>query len=396
MVPRHRLKMGASMKAKSRINLKLLIDSRGQRVLFAEAGKDFVDFLFTLMSLPVGTVINLLSSNAMVGSLGKLYQSIENLDDTLMQPNVDKETLLNPKPPALNGANPIPLLLPNNNIRYEHEGKNMNVFPQINNHNTFGFAVSPSSSTSLVGSLSSSPSLFGSSPSSAFGSSSSLPSFGSSSSPPCFGSSLSSSAPSFGSSSSPPCFRSSLSSPSLFGSPSSSPFGSSSLASSFGSLSSSPSLFGRKSSSSCGCGEGGFVKGVVNYMVMDDLEVSPMSTISSIAILNKFNVKEVGALQDKMVSIGMNEVWVYYFLLLIKGLEIIESSFAVKNCSHRCVPGEGSNYQDLVDINYSMCNGPVHPHQNIVLFGPGFTPSLPPGLKVLSKRVLKEKVSTAL
>ncbi|KAH7537280.1 hypothetical protein FEM48_Zijuj03G0076000 [Ziziphus jujuba var. spinosa] len=308
MVPRHRPKMGASMKAKSRINLKLLIDSRGQRVLFAEAGKDFVDFLFTLMSLPVGTVINLLSSNAMVGSLGKLYQSIENLDDTLVQPNVDKETLLNPKPPALNGANPIPLLLPNNNIRYEHEGKNINVFPQINNHNTFGFAVSPSSSTSLVGSLSSSPSLFGSSASSAFGSSSSSPCFGSStSSPPCFGSSLSSSAPSFGSSSSPPCFGSSLSSPSLFGSPSSSPFGSSSLAPSFGSLSSSPSLFGRKSSSSCGCGEGGFVKGVVNYMVMDDLEVSPMSTISSIAILNKFDVKEVGALQDKMVSIGMNE-----------------------------------------------------------------------------------------
>ncbi|KAK4408469.1 hypothetical protein Sango_0427900 [Sesamum angolense] len=42
---------------------------------------------------------------------------------------------------------------------------------------------------------------------------------------------------------------------------------------------------------------GGFVKGVVTYMVMDNLEVNPMSTISSITLLNKFNVKEVGGLE---------------------------------------------------------------------------------------------------
>ncbi|KAH7537274.1 hypothetical protein FEM48_Zijuj03G0075400 [Ziziphus jujuba var. spinosa] len=60
------------------------------------------------------------------------------------------------------------------------------------------------------------------------------------------------------------------------------------------------------SSSSASCGEGGFVKGVVTYMVMDDLEVSPMATISSFAILNKFDVKEglkllKSALQSKTV-----------------------------------------------------------------------------------------------
>ncbi|CAA0841372.1 Protein of unknown function (DUF674 [Striga hermonthica] len=53
--------------------------------------------------------------------------------------------------------------------------------------------------------------------------------------------------------------------------------------------------------------EGGFVKGVVTYMVMDDLVVTPMSTISSITLLNKFNVKEVGALEEKVVSVGMAE-----------------------------------------------------------------------------------------
>ncbi|KAJ7975861.1 DUF674 family protein [Quillaja saponaria] len=58
---------------------------------------------------------------------------------------------------------------------------------------------------------------------------------------------------------------------------------------------------------SSGSSEGGFVKGVLTYMVMDDLTVIPMSTISSITLLNKFNVKEVGALQEKIVHLGMPE-----------------------------------------------------------------------------------------
>jgi hypothetical protein len=50
------------------------------------------------------------------------------------------------------------------------------------------------------------------------------------------------------------------------------------------------------------------VKDVVTYMIMDDLEVKPMSTISSITILNRFNVKDVGALEEKIVGLGMDEV----------------------------------------------------------------------------------------
>ncbi|CAN4100417.1 unnamed protein product [Withania somnifera] len=45
----------------------------------------------------------------------------------------------------------------------------------------------------------------------------------------------------------------------------------------------------------------GFVKEFVTYMVMDDLVVKPMSTVSSITLLNKFNVKDVGVLQEKVV-----------------------------------------------------------------------------------------------
>nr|XP_011459331.1 PREDICTED: uncharacterized protein LOC101304071 [Fragaria vesca subsp. vesca] len=88
--------------ANSKVSLKLLIDSKRQKVLFAEAGKDFVDFLFTLLSLPVGTVIRLLSKDAcgMVGSFGKLYESVESLDCTYMQPQLNKDILLKPKAPV--------------------------------------------------------------------------------------------------------------------------------------------------------------------------------------------------------------------------------------------------------------------------------------------------------
>jgi hypothetical protein len=43
-------------------------------------------------------------------------------------------------------------------------------------------------------------------------------------------------------------------------------------------------------------------------MVMDDLVIQPMSTISSITLLNKFNVKEIGTLQETVVEMGMEEV----------------------------------------------------------------------------------------
>ncbi|CAL8126399.1 unnamed protein product [Prunus armeniaca] len=45
------------------VSLKLLIDTKSNKVLFAEASKEVVDFLFTLLSLHVATVTRLLLSN---------------------------------------------------------------------------------------------------------------------------------------------------------------------------------------------------------------------------------------------------------------------------------------------------------------------------------------------
>ncbi|WMV35337.1 hypothetical protein MTR67_028722 [Solanum verrucosum] len=63
----------------------------------------------------------------------------------------------------------------------------------------------------------------------------------------------------------------------------------------------------------------GFVKDVVTYMVMDDLVIKLMSTISSITLLNKFNVKDVGVLQEEVVNFGMEEA-----------LKLLKASFESK------------------------------------------------------------------
>jgi hypothetical protein len=82
--------------ATTELSMKLLIDTKERRVLFAEASKDVVDFLFSLLSLPVGTVVKLLGKEAMVGSVGRLYASVEKLDATYLQAGAAKDALLHP------------------------------------------------------------------------------------------------------------------------------------------------------------------------------------------------------------------------------------------------------------------------------------------------------------
>jgi len=76
--------------------MKLLVDTKGGRVLYGEASKDVVDFLFSLLTLPVATVVKILSQDAMVGSIGNLYGSVETLDETYVRSADAKTALLAP------------------------------------------------------------------------------------------------------------------------------------------------------------------------------------------------------------------------------------------------------------------------------------------------------------
>ncbi|CDP21200.1 unnamed protein product [Coffea canephora] len=203
--------------ASSSVSLKLLIDTKSRKVLFAEANKSTVDFLFHVLSLPVGTVIRLLGKQGMVGCLANLYESIESLDETYIQPNQSKDTLLKPRAPSSAAAS-IPHLSLNDGLtgtgkafyrcdygcsRYVTDDPRA-VCPscQRTMNSVMNYVVPPQTSDSK---------------------------------------------------------------------------------------------------------EGGFVKGATTYMITDDLEVKPMSAISSIALLNELNVKNLSALKEKEVDLSMNE-----------------------------------------------------------------------------------------
>ena len=52
----------------------------------------------------------------------------------------------------------------------------------------------------------------------------------------------------------------------------------------------------------------GYVKDVVTYM-RDDLTAKPMSTISSITLLNSLKVRDLGSLMEKNAEIDMDNIW---------------------------------------------------------------------------------------
>ncbi|RVX13801.1 hypothetical protein CK203_010332 [Vitis vinifera] len=54
------------------MSLKLLINKKDDKVVFAEAEKDFVDFLFNLLTLPIGTTTTYLQPNQSADSPLKL------------------------------------------------------------------------------------------------------------------------------------------------------------------------------------------------------------------------------------------------------------------------------------------------------------------------------------
>ncbi|KAF0918243.1 hypothetical protein E2562_023326 [Oryza meyeriana var. granulata] len=79
--------------------MKLLVDTKAQRVLYAEAGKGVVNFLFSLLTLPVGTVVKDLPKDSKVGSIVNLYASVEELD-AIYARSADATNVQPPEPAA--------------------------------------------------------------------------------------------------------------------------------------------------------------------------------------------------------------------------------------------------------------------------------------------------------
>ncbi|WOL06905.1 hypothetical protein Cni_G15640 [Canna indica] len=187
--------------AATKLSLKLLIDRSSNKVLFAEAGKEVVDFLLGFLTLPLAAVIKLLRKDGMVGCIADLYDTLNSLDGRYFQSKRSKKFISLTASRSSGAANGLllPLIPPPSSASSKKRFRYAKIVP-----------VEVDTS-------------------------------------------------------------------------------------------------------------GGFVKGVVTYTIMDNLSVSPMSNISSITLLSKFDVRDLGDLEERTANLGFDE-----------GLELLRASLQSK------------------------------------------------------------------
>ncbi|KAL8265146.1 hypothetical protein R6Q59_023276 [Mikania micrantha] len=88
--------------SQSKFSLKLMVHKDEKRVIFAEADSNFVDTLFSIMTLPLATIVRLLrkvpdEKLKPIGSLNNLYQSLLDLSTNCFSSEESKWLMLNPK-----------------------------------------------------------------------------------------------------------------------------------------------------------------------------------------------------------------------------------------------------------------------------------------------------------
>lgn len=99
--------------ADNSMTIKLMLERGGRKIIYAEAGKDFVDLLFSFLVLPAGAIAKqALDSKATktddqkkVNCIINLYNSVESLSGSLMK--ADKAVLLDQKVVSANYSNAL-------------------------------------------------------------------------------------------------------------------------------------------------------------------------------------------------------------------------------------------------------------------------------------------------
>ncbi|KAK2414548.1 hypothetical protein QL285_037131 [Trifolium repens] len=92
-----------SVEQVDKVTLRVLIDKEKNKVVYAEAGKDFVDVLFSFLTFPLGTIARLVAKDDsnieafQFGSISSLYQSVANLDQQYLWSETCKDMLLQPR-----------------------------------------------------------------------------------------------------------------------------------------------------------------------------------------------------------------------------------------------------------------------------------------------------------
>ncbi|KAL5580857.1 hypothetical protein UlMin_013299 [Ulmus minor] len=86
-------------------SIKVYVDAKKNRVVYAECGGDFVDVLLSFLTTPLGTIVSLARSQSLpteMGCLRNLYTTVENMDVQNFHSRACKTMLLEPRNSAEN------------------------------------------------------------------------------------------------------------------------------------------------------------------------------------------------------------------------------------------------------------------------------------------------------
>lgn len=86
----------------TKISLRILIDEEKNKVLFAQAGKDFMDIVLSFLTFPLATIAKLVNMESNIekvrfGSISTLYESVANLGEQQFWTPACKKMLLQPR-----------------------------------------------------------------------------------------------------------------------------------------------------------------------------------------------------------------------------------------------------------------------------------------------------------
>ncbi|WJX49077.1 hypothetical protein P8452_35559 [Trifolium repens] len=75
---------------KNKMDVKVMLSKSLKKIIFAESNGDFLDFVFSFLTMPLGSTVKLLGANSFAGCVGNLYKSVEYLDPTsvLLNPGI--------------------------------------------------------------------------------------------------------------------------------------------------------------------------------------------------------------------------------------------------------------------------------------------------------------------
>ncbi|KAH9313875.1 hypothetical protein KI387_022502, partial [Taxus chinensis] len=229
-------------------NLRLLVNKKMGKIIYGEAGKDFVDLIFSFLILPIGSVMKLLKSGCVkrVGSVSNLYESMDKLPSVVMM-HVDKSELISPKIISSNSTSTLSIdYRPEERNEHEHEDIYYVCGSRVCGHKARNRAyhrscdIATHSLSKLCGEI-------------------------------CVcGSSMN-------------------------------------CAIQLVKNNSEEIVKGKNLATEEGNSGYGYVKETVTFIITDDLMVTPSSTIASISLLNRLNIKDISQLEERNANVGPNE-----------------------------------------------------------------------------------------